>query len=91
MPRSRRDRAKNGSKGNDSAIHVERAHDIAERDDFHDLLAVLEHKQGASRPPQVVESTAESTAIRTIFMEETHRTIPERETRRAGSTGSSIF
>lgn len=44
---------------------------------MNELLAVLDHKEGAGRLPKVVDGTTESAAVRTVLYEERHKTFKE--------------
>ncbi len=56
---------------------LQRAHDLAQSNDFIDLLSVLDHKQGAGQPEKVTNATLESAAIWTLLYKEQHKTFKQ--------------
>lgn len=68
---------KTGVKAGTAQRIWQRAKEKAESEDLYELLAVLEHSEGAGRPSRVVDGTLESAGIKSILYEERKSTFED--------------
>lgn len=66
-----------GVKSSTAQAIWQRAHETADSEDFHDILACIEPKEMPGRPTKVIDGTLESAAIRTLLYEEKDKTFEQ--------------